>query len=289
MIDKLVLLSPLIRRPFVEIAMEEGEPKWGYERCVDLRDTALKLPVKLFYRGRHTQIHKLEFIGVARLGQPRTREIAELIFPILERVRIYRIDLCVDLLGFSPWFFVTNVRLPRQQNFQLYRSRGAVSFYLQFSAQRKILFYDRLRLLRKDKHPLAALFNANDELTRIEVQMTGGAVPFKRFLDIGRYSEIEPLKHLQIARLRIDPAKNTPAKVLVAYGLRWLIQKYGQQVASRMFSPSSWAALQKTYLKPMKLFEVPPLGLWMRKSVTRWLEGRLLHPRTRQQRESGRQ
>jgi len=28
-----------------------------------------------------------------------------------------------------------------------------------FSAQRKILFYDRLRLLRKDKHPLAALFN----------------------------------------------------------------------------------------------------------------------------------
>ena len=282
MIDKLVLLSPLIRRPFVEIAMEEGEPKWGYERCVDLRDTALKLPVKLFYRGRHTQIHKLEFIGVARLGLPRTREIAELIFPILERVRIYRIDLCVDLLGFSPWFFVTNVRLPRQQNFGLYRSRGAVSFYLQFSAQRKILFYDRLRLLRKDKHPLAALFNTNDELTRIEVQMMGAAVPFKRFLDIGRYAEIEPLKHLQITRLRIDPGENTPVKVLAAYGLRWLVHKYGQQAASKIFPPSAWAALQAVYLERMEHSDLPPLGKLMRKGIMRWLIGQIHFPRARE-------
>ena len=43
MVDKLILLSSLIRRRFVRIAMEEGEPKWGYERCVDLRDTALEL------------------------------------------------------------------------------------------------------------------------------------------------------------------------------------------------------------------------------------------------------
>ena len=109
-----------------------------------------------------------------------------------------------------------------------------------------------MRLLRKDKHPLAALFSANDELTRIEVQMMGAAVPFKRFLDIGRYAEIEPLKHLQITRLRIDPGKNTPVKVLAAYGLRWLVRKYGQQAVS------------------------------MRKGIMRWLIGQIRFPRARE-------
>ena len=259
--------------------MSNGGIITGYERCVDLRETALKLPVKLFYRGRHTQIHKLEFIEVARLGLPRTREIAESIFPNLERVGIYRIDLCIDLLGFSPWFFVSNVRLPRQQNFALYRSRGAVSFYLQFSAQQKILFYDRLRLLRKEKNPLAELYKPDDKLTRIEVQMRGAAVPFGRFLDISRYVEIEPLEHLQIAQLRVDPGKSTPVKVLAAFGLRWLVRKYGQQAASKMFPPSAWAALQKAYLDRMERSDFPPLRLLMRKSIMRWLNGQIRFPR----------
>ena len=131
------------------------------------------------------------------------------------------------------WFFVTNARMSRLQNFNLYRSRGAVSFYIQFAAKGKIFFYDRLKLMRKQKNPLAALFDSEDKLTRVEVQMTGSGIPFKRFLDIHRYAEIEPLKHLQIARLRVDPGSKSPVKLLAAYGLRWHIHKYGQQEIGR--------------------------------------------------------
>ena len=135
MVDKLVLLSPTISHKLGKLVREEGVPTAGYERCLDFRRTRLGLPAKLFYRGRYNNIHKLEIISVARLGLPYTQNLVERIFPNLLRVRIYRIDFCVDVLGFSPWFFVTNLLLARQQNYALFRSRGAVSFYLQFSKE----------------------------------------------------------------------------------------------------------------------------------------------------------
>jgi len=279
MLDKLVLLSPLINRRLVRIALEHGAPAAGYERCIDLRSTGLKLPVRLYYRGRHNQVHKAEIIGVASLGLPRTQEIVEAIYPDLKKVRVYRIDLCVDVLGLSPWFFVINTQLSRRQNFALYRSRGAVSFYLQFSRQCKIVFYDRLKYLRKENSPFADLFAANDQLTRIEVQLMGAAVPFNRFAEIRRYTEIDPLKHLRFAKLRVEPGKSSPARFLAACGFRWLVFKYGQQAVSKLFSPPHWAALQKAHLQPMEKTKVPPLNRLMRRSVLDWLEGKIRFPR----------
>ena len=279
MLDKLTLLSKIINSRFAAVAGKEGQPAGGYASVVDLRKTKYELPARLFCKGRYSGIHKLEIIGVARLGLPRTQEIVECIFPNLHRVTIYRIDLAVDLLGFNPWFFVTNVRISRRQNYALYRSRSAVSYYLQFSKQRKIVFYDRLRLLRRQNNPLAKLFGANDELTRFEIQMMGAAVPFRRFVDLHRYVDIKPLANLHFRKLIVVAGGQTPAKRLAAFGLRWLISKHGQQATSRMFSPPEWAALRRVYLERMERSEIPEIGSLMRKSIRRWLKGQLYFPR----------
>jgi len=278
-VDKLILLSPKINDLFADVALECGVPAAGYERRVDLRKTDMELPVMLFYRGRHNGHHKLEIIGIAGLGLPRTQEIVEQIFPNPQRVRIYRIDLCVDLLRYLVWFFVTNLYVSRRQNYRLYRSRGAVSYYLVFSKQRILVFYDRLRLMRKEKNPLADIYGVDDRLTRVELQLSGAAVPFRRFADIHRYAEIQPMKHVRMAKLIVDVEGQTPVKRLTGYGLRWLISKYGLQATSRMFSSPEWAALKKTYLKEVRDTEIPRIGSLMRKNIRRWLKGRIVFPR----------
>jgi hypothetical protein len=278
-VDKLTLLSPVISRAISGIAVEQGVPTVGYERCVDLRKSSIALPARLYFRGRHNGIHKVELIQVARLGLPRTYEIVREIFPYPQAVRIYRIDLCVDLLGVDPWFFVANTVVERRQNYALYRSRSGVSYYLEFSHQRKVLFYDRGKLLRKQKHPLAAVFGVRDKLTRVEVQLIGAAVPFRRFVDIRRYSEIDLFRGVRFTELRIDEKGLTPVKLLALYGLRWLIQRQGLQATSRMFTSSTWLGLQKTYLARIDRAEIPPIHRLMRKSVRRWLEGRIHYPR----------
>jgi hypothetical protein len=281
LIDKLTLLSSVISNKFAAIAQEEGERAGGYASCVDLRKTKYGLPARLSYRGRHNGIHKLDIINVARQGFPRTQEIVESIFPEPQRVKIYRIDLAVDLLGFSPWFFVTNARISRRQNYALYRSRGAVSFYIQFSKQKKIVFYDRLRLLRKQKDPLANIFKSDDELTRVEVQLMGAAVPFRRFTELHRYADIKPMADLHLKKLCVAGDDRTPTKRLAAYGLRWLISKYGQQATSRIFSTPEWAALRRGYLEPMEQSEIPEIARLMRNSIRRWLKGQLYFPRAK--------
>jgi hypothetical protein len=279
MVDKLILLSPEINERFAKVAREHGIPAAGYERRVDLRKTHAELPVMLFCGGRHNGWNKVEIIGVARLGFPRTQEIVERIFPNLQRVRIFRIDLCVDLLGFLVWFFVTSLYVPRRQNYRLYRSRGAVSYYLVFSKQRILVFYDRLRLMRKEKDPLADIYMEDDRLTRVELQLSGSAVPFKRFADLYRYAEIHPMKHVRMAKLLVDVEGQTPVKRLTGYGLLWLISKYGLQATSRMFSSPEWAALKKAYLKEVQDTQIPQIGSLMRKSIRRWLKGRIVFPR----------
>lgn len=284
MVDKLIVLGSRIRRTVADIAVREGWPTTGYECCVDLRETELKLPVRLYYHGKRNGIHKAELIGVARLGLSLTRKILGELFSNLSELKIYRIDLCADVLGVSPWFFVANTRLPRSQNFALYRSRGAVSFYIEFSKQRKIVFYDRLRLLRKDGDALAAIFRRPDELTRIEVQLMGSAVPFKRFADLHRYKEIDLLSQLRFSRLKVNGAQYTPVKYLAACGLRSLVNRYGQQPVSRMFSSAAWAALHKTYFEPMEQSAIPPISSVMKNSLERWLRGEVLFPRAKAKR-----
>jgi hypothetical protein len=133
--------------------------------------------------------------------------------------------------------------------------------------------------MRKKKNPLADIYAVDDRVTRVELQLSGAAVPFRRFADIDRYAEIRPMKHVRMAKLFVDVEGQTPIKRLTGYGLLWLISKYGLQATSRMFSAPEWAALKKTNLKEVQDTEIPHIGSLMRKSVRRWLKGRIVFPR----------
>lgn len=261
------------------MAVKHGTSARAYERCIDLRNTALALPARLYIRGRRNGLDKAELIQVAMLGLPRTKTIVETIFPDPLRIRIYR-NLCVDCLGVNPWFFVENCAVERTQNYALFRSRSGTSFYAAFSRQRRLVFYDRARLLRKDRSPLARVFSGT-ELTRFEVQLAGTAVPFRRFTEIQRYAEFNPLAGVKFMHLRTGGRVYTPVKLLAAYGLRWLFRRHGQQATSRMFPASAWAAIRNTYLIPMHKTEIPPIRRMMRKSIERWMKGQIYFPRAR--------
>src|ERR1700720_4289152 len=98
-VDKLSLLSNKIEKEFLDLARAQGLARGGYKNFIDLRKTGYNLPVILHCNGRHNGIHKIEMVGVARLGLRRTRKILKLILGHLSAARIYRIDLCTDIPG----------------------------------------------------------------------------------------------------------------------------------------------------------------------------------------------
>ena len=137
-IDKLDLLSDKIAEEFLDLAREDGSARGGYHHVLDLRRTRYKLPVILHCDGRHNGIHKVEFVGVARLGLRQTRKILKMILGHLSMARIYRIDLCTDIPGLWVWDLAEVVFVSRSQNFKIYNNRGGVTFYLKNSAHKTI-------------------------------------------------------------------------------------------------------------------------------------------------------
>jgi len=264
---------------FLDLAREEGEPRFGYRAFVDLRECEVDLPARLYCHGKYTGIHKLELVGTAFLGLPRAREVVESVFPHLSRVKISRIDLALDILGISAWKLAMNCRIPTVQNFRLFRSRAAVSMYLRASNDQTLLIYDRGRQLRRIRHPLARVLHTDDCLSRVEVQFKR-RVPFKRFLDLERYADIDLLGNLEFAKLTVPREGWTPAQQLACEGLRYRVAKFGLQAVSKQFSSSEWAAIKKAYLKPMKGVRFPNLEALMRKSNADWFAGRIRFPRT---------
>lgn len=279
MIDALHLLSPRINKKFSDIALENGRPTRGYERCVDLREQEPKLPARLYFNGRHTPVHKLELIGVARLGLPLTQQIVETVFPDLKRVTIYRIDCCVDLLGKNVWHFAESCHIPRVQNYRLFRNRGAVSIYLQASKNRTVVFYDKGRERQAKKSPMAAILMPGDSLTRFEMRFQGSGVPVRDFLRIEAYAEMDFVANIRFARLRVPSNKSTPMELLKAEGVRALVRRYGQQMAFKSFPPAEAAYLKKKFLKPSDGAEAVELNRRIRKSVADWMAGRIRYPR----------
>ncbi len=281
MVDKLTVLCTQIRDRIRELVLKEGDREGGFERCLDLRDTKRKLPVRVYYNGRYNGINKAEVIGTAKLGLPRILKILEAIFPDLADVRIYRIDFAIDLLGIPVSFFLVNCHIARVQNFRFYRSRRALSLYLKSSSLRTLLVYDKGRMLKQKKDPMARILRRGDCLTRVELQLKGN-VPFKQLKDIRRYREVDLLEDLKFFQRRLEPQKSTPNQLLAAAGLRWLVRRHGLQAVSKLFAPAEWAAIRKGYLEPMQAVEIPPLHELMRKRMDDWFEGRIRFPRIKE-------
>jgi hypothetical protein len=274
-IDKILLLSDTIEKAFLDLAREEGSARGGYRHVLDLRRTRFKLPVILHCDGRHNGIHKIEFVGVARLGLRQTRKILRLIIGHLSTARIYRIDLCTDVLGLWVWDLAEVVLVARSQNFKIYNNHGGTTFYLQNSAHKTILLYDKIKQLAAKDDPLADTFGPGEYLTRVEVQLKGSGVPFKKIRHLYRYADVDLLGQLhfrKLNRLR-DDAK--PLHLLAAGGLRRLIHKYGLHAVKKQFSPSHWDYIERTLFRTLEGDEMPDLRLRLKRSIEDWLEDRI--------------
>jgi hypothetical protein len=278
-VDKLVLLARHIRKPFLDLARKEGEPRSGYQHVIDLRTTHHKLPVVLYCYGRYNGIHKLEFVGVAQLGLRQTRQILRTIVKNLSLARIYRIDVCTDILGISVWDLADRVHVSRVQNFTIINNRGGASFYLQNSKEKSILLYDKIKQYGKIGDPMVNLFGPSDQLTRIEVQLKGKGVPFKRIRNLRRYLDVDFLEQLRFLKLRTLRDDSKPLHRLAAAQLRDLLHKYGLHATKKRFSPSQWAYIEKTLFQTLEGKEIPDLQFRLRRSLEDWLENRLRFPR----------
>jgi hypothetical protein len=278
-IDKLVLLSNKIERAFLDLAREEGFARGGYHHVLDLRRTQYKLPVILHCDGRHNGIHKVEFVGIARLGLRQTRKILRMILGHLSTARIYRIDLSTDILGLWVWDLADVVLVSRSQNFKIYNNHKGATFYLQNSAHKTILLYDKIKQLRAKGDPLADTFGSGEYLTRVEVQLKGSGVPFKKIRHLRRYADVDLLGQLHFRRLKRlrDDAK--PLHFLAAGGLRRLIHKYGLHAVKKQFSPSHWDYIERTLFRTLEGEEMPDLHLRLKRSIEDWLENRIRFPR----------
>jgi hypothetical protein len=271
-IDKLIVVSQGIQESFLDLAREEGSARYGYERVINLRRTRYKLPVILYCNGRYNSIHKIEIVGVAQLGLRRTRKILKMILGHLSAARIYRIDLCADIPGIWVWDLAEMILVSRSQNFRIYSNRGGASFYLQNSFDKTILLYDKAKQLAAKGEALAKPYRTGEHLTRIEVQLKGRGVPFKKIRHLDRYAEVDLLNALKFRRLR--PLRNDakPLHLLAAGGLRRLIHKYGLHAVKKRFSPSNWAYIEKTLLRVLEGEEMPNLRVRLKRSIQDWLE-----------------
>jgi hypothetical protein len=280
MIDKLAVLGKQIKGRYRQLAVTKGFPGSHYDRVLDLRsvDERLRLPARLFWKGKHNGIHKVEMVDVAKLGWTRTRRVLEELFGDWRGLKIYRIDCCVDIPELSVWYFLRNCRVSRAQNFQLIKSRHGVSVYLQMSAQKTIVIYDRVGKMRAYKDPQLAVFKSS-KLTRIEVQLKGAGVPYQKLAQLPRYAQCDLLSSLQFFTLHI-PDDRPPAEGFTALGLRTTIRKYGQVAASKMVPAQNWASLRKTYFKAASGATVLGLTSRMQKSVRDWLDDRIRFPRS---------
>jgi hypothetical protein len=278
-VDKLVLLSDKVEQVFLYLAREQGSARGGYGHVIDLRQTLYQYPVILYCDGRHNGKHKIEVVGVARLGLRRTRHILRIILGHLSFARIYRIDLCTDISGLWVWDLAEVVLISRSQNFKIYNNRGGVTFYLKSSANKTVMLYDKIKQLTAKGDPLADTFSRGEYLTRIEVQLKGRGVPFKKIRHLHRYADVDLLGQLYFRRLKRlrDDAK--PLHLLAAAGLRRLIHKYGLHAAKKRFSPSQWSYIEKTLFRTLEGEEIPDLRVRLKRSIEDWLENRIRFPR----------
>ena len=278
-VDKLELLTKCVRRKFLFLARRDGWWEGKFQHVIDLRKTHYELPVILFCDGVYDGRHKIRFVGVAQLGLKQTIKILKRIVFDVSSVKIYRIDVCTDVLGLWVWDLADRVLVSHVQNFTIINNRGGATFYIQNSQTKTIVLYDKIKQYAAERDPMARVFDPGDQLTRVEVRLNGNGVPFKKIRDLHRYLEIDFLENLRFLKLRMLRKGAKPLHRLAAAQLRDMLQKYGLHATKKRFSPSQWAYLEKTLFQTLEGKEIPDLQLRLRRSLNDWLENRLRFPR----------
>jgi hypothetical protein len=278
-VDKLILLSSRLAPHFRSLAANEGKPGKMYRSVVNLDNTDAKLPAILHCGGQLNGINKLDFVDVAYLGMTRVEAIANEVFGSSKKIKIYRIDFCIDVPGVTIWQFAEIVRVENAQSSASFRNRYGTSLYLQFSHEQKILLYERLKYMKHKKDSSARLYADNEDLVRFEVQLTGRGVPFPDFCDIRRHQDIDLLENVTFRRLHAISKGLSPMKLLAAERLQDLIGEHGLQLVSKRFLPPVWAAINKSYFVENGEPSSSALRESLRRGVNDWFNDVIRFPR----------
>jgi hypothetical protein len=278
-VDKSVVLSTSIDELFLKLAHRDGARKWGYGHVIDLRQTSRNLPIILYCDGLRDGRHKIEVVGVARLGCSRTLAILKEVIGNLSDARIYRIDFCADFLGISVWDLARICYVGSSQNFQVYRNRTGDSVYLQRSNSKTILLYDRKRRLRAEHDPQAAMYGSDDELTRIEVQLKGTGVPHRKLRHLHRYADIDLLAGIKLRRLISSANYKKPLRKIAAAYLAGQIEDFGLHATLKQFPSAHRAYIERIFLEDVDGVEVPDIRQILSKAIQDWLQDRRRFPR----------
>lgn len=278
-VDKLELLCTSIAELFHQLASDKGVRKWNYRRVLDLRQTDHKLPIIVYCDGVFDGRHKVEVIGVARVGHSRTLKILEEVIDDLSKVRICRIDFCADLPGISVWDMARICCVGPSQNYQIYRNRTGDTVYLQRSKAKTIMLYDKKRRLRAKHDSRIAMLEPDEELTRIEVQLKGAGVPFKKLRHINRYADLDLLAGLKLRHLIPIASHTKPLRAMAAANLADQIEEYGLHAALKRFPSSQRAYMKKLFLEDIDGNDVPDIRGQMRRGIEDWLQDRIRFPR----------
>ena len=223
-IDKLVLLSDEIEKRLSQFSPRAGFRAGRLSLCHRSTSDPLQLPPRraLLRRPAQWQAQGRSRRRCRVRARKNTKEILRTILGHLSAARIYRIDLCTDILGLRVWDLTEVVLISRSQNFKIYNNRGGATFYLSTSTHKTILLYDKVKQLAAKCDQQADTFSPGESLTRIEVQLKDRGVPFKKIRHLHRYADVDLLGQLHFRRLKRlrDDAK--PLHLLAAGGLRRL-------------------------------------------------------------------
>jgi hypothetical protein len=278
---KLVLLCKNVLPWYSEMAALLGKQVGGYSRYLDLRKIEERLPVRLYCGGIYNGINKLQFDDeIANLGLTRIRGIVRTICGTLRRIRISRIDWCLDI-EIPLLDLALCCQLRRAQNCAFMHSRTGPTVYLRRSKACVVYMYDKRRQLEAKGDPIAKNFHLIGPWTRIEVQYKGGGLPIRKFRNIERYAELDMLADISFWEAGRIPEGSSPMQSLAAEGLLRRIDEVGLQMALKCFSSQERAYIVKKFLRPASESKFPDLNELMRKRVREWLSDVIRFPRLR--------
>lgn len=276
-IDKLEVLCKTITDDFWRIARRESS-RGGYAHFIDLNKTEFRLPVLLYCGGIYSGIHKIVFDRVSRLSLRRIKKILRLICGKLRRVKIYRIDWAIDIPGISAWGIHQHCRVSGVQKSAFFRSRLGDSFYPHFSHTRKILIYDKASQGKLDHTSASYKRSAPDSRTRLEVQLSGTGLPFRKFTEIGRYAGIDLLEDVIFLQFRPLRKGLKPLQLFAAIGMQSAVKEIGLQAASKRVPAANWAYMIETFFEPVSEGVMPDIRSLMKEEVRFWLDGGFPRP-----------
>ncbi len=123
------------------------------------------------------------------------------------------------------------------------------------------------------------MYGPKDELTRIEIQLKGAGVPYKKVRHIHQYDNINLLSGLKLRRVVSSSKYKTPLRTMAAAYLANQIEDYGLHAALKHFQSSHRAYIVKLFLEGVDGGEAPDMRRRMRKAIQDWLEDRIRFPR----------